>query len=187
MRGASWWGTPPVRSARSPWPPTSPSAHRTPARARTRLGVPRGIGESWQNRLLAPIVLSGLVGWVLRRPKARRAFARTVFGNRPDPQHVELARRLMASPPAHQVQAPKAVAELRPHRPFRRRQSADAARARRARPQRDSAHTQALLHELPHARLITYEGAGHILVLERAARLAEDIDAFARDVTANVS
>lgn len=42
-----------------------------------------------------------------------------------------------------------------------------------------AAHVRALLRELPRGRLVTYERAGHFLVLERAARLAADVDAFA--------
>ena len=71
---------------------------------------PAGLGDSLQNRLLAPIVLSGLIGLVLRRPRPGRAFARTLFGERADRQQVEFARRLMAMTPARtQGEAPRAL------------------------------------------------------------------------------
>lgn len=45
-------------------------------------------------------------------------------------------------------------------------------------------HVDLLLRELPNARLTRYERAGHMLVLERAGRFAQDVDTFARRVLA---
>src|SRR4029453_2572108 len=71
---------------------------------------PQGIGNSLQNRLLAPIVFSGLIHQVLRRRRLGTLFTRTLFGSRPDPDLVEFARRLMAGAPRQTtIAAPKAV------------------------------------------------------------------------------
>lgn len=142
---------------------------------------PRGIGDSLQNRLLAPIVFSGLIGRVLRRPRPGRAFARTLFGDRPNPQQVELARRMMAAAPAHtQAQAPRAVLDY----DFSGRLHDVGVPALLVHGDRDrnvtAAHSRALLEELPHARMIRYAGAGHFLILERAERFAEDVNGFLR-------
>jgi pimeloyl-ACP methyl ester carboxylesterase len=54
---------------------------------------PRGIGDSVQKRLLAPVIFSGLIVRVLRRPRSVRAFARTPFGDQPDADHNPDRRR----------------------------------------------------------------------------------------------
>jgi hypothetical protein len=72
--------------------------------------APQGLGDSLQNRLLAPIVLSGLVHRVLRRRRLGTLFTRTLFGTHPDPDLVEFARRIMASAPRQTtIDAAKAV------------------------------------------------------------------------------
>ena len=60
---------------------------------------PQGIGDSLQNRLLAPLVFSGLIHQVVRRRRLGTRFTRTLFGSHPDPDLVEFARRLMAGAP----------------------------------------------------------------------------------------
>ena len=45
-------------------------------------------------------------------------------------------------------------------------------------------HAELLLRELPHAHLTRYQRAHHMLVLERADRLAHDVDDFARGLLA---
>jgi non-heme chloroperoxidase len=72
--------------------------------------APQGIGDSLQNRLLAPIVFSGLVHKLVGRRRLGTLFTRTLFGPDPDPDLVEFARRLMAATPRQTtIDAPKAV------------------------------------------------------------------------------
>src|SRR4029453_5204895 len=75
-----------------------------PADTRVRLAgqvlistPPQGIGDSLQNRLLTPIVFSGLVHEVVRRRRLGTLFTRTLFGPPPNPELVEFARRIMAA------------------------------------------------------------------------------------------
>jgi pimeloyl-ACP methyl ester carboxylesterase len=59
--------------------------------------APQGIGDSLQNRLLAPIVFSGLIHQLVRRRRLGTLFTRSLFGSHPDPELVEFARRLMGN------------------------------------------------------------------------------------------
>src|SRR4029453_17408636 len=75
-----------------------------PADTRVRLAgqvlistPPQGIGDSLQNRLLTPIVFSGLIHEVVRRRRLGTLFTRTLFGPHPNPELVEFARRIMAA------------------------------------------------------------------------------------------
>ena len=146
---------------------------------------PRGIGDTVPNRLLAPILFSDVIVRILRRPRSGRSFARTLFGDHPDPDQVEFTRQLLAATPdASKIQAPKAVLNydltgrlagvqmptLLLHGERDRSVTAD--------------HVNLLRRELPHAPLTRYERAGHMLVLERASRFAQDVDGFARRVLA---
>ena len=140
---------------------------------------PQGIGDSLQNRLLAPIVFSGLIHQVLRRRRLGTLFTRTLFGSDPDPDLVEFARRLMAEAPRQTtIDAPKAV--LR----FDLREQLGqvtlptlilaGSKDRSVKP----AHTQALADGIPQASLQRFPGAGHLIVLERAHQIAAAITQF---------
>jgi pimeloyl-ACP methyl ester carboxylesterase len=161
-------------------------AATAPTSAHTRLTgqvlistPPQGIGNSLQNRLLAPIVFSGLIHQVLRRHRLGTLFTRTLFGSHPDPELVEFARRLMAEAPRQTtIDAPKAV--LR----FDLREQLDrvtlptlilaGSKDRSVKP----AHTQALVDGIPQARLQRFPGAGHLMVLERAHQIALAVTQF---------
>jgi non-heme chloroperoxidase len=141
--------------------------------------APQGLGDSLQNRLLAPIVLSGLVHRVLRRRRLGRLFTRTLFGAHPDAGLVEFARRIMAAAPWQTtIDAPKAVWR------FDLRERLDrvalptlvmcGAEDRSVKPE----HAQALAHGIPQATLQTFPGAGHLVVLERAEQIAPAVTEF---------
>jgi non-heme chloroperoxidase len=141
---------------------------------------PHGIGDSLQNRLLAPIVFSGLIHQVLRRRRLGTLFTRMLFGSHPDPDLVEFARRLMAEAPRQTtIDAPKAV--LR----FDLRERLDQVtlptlilsdgKDRSVKP----THTQALADGIPQAKLQRFPGAGHLVVLERAHQIALAVTQFA--------
>src|SRR4029453_4738800 len=71
---------------------------------------PQGIGDSLQNRLLAPLVFPRLTPQGLRRRRLGPLFPRRLFGSDPDPDLGEFARRLMAEAPRQTtIDAPKAV------------------------------------------------------------------------------
>lgn len=145
---------------------------------------PRSIGDTLPNRLVAPILFSDVIARVLRRPRTGRAFARTLFGDDPDPDQVEFTRRLLAATPdAAKIQAPKAVLNYELTGRLARAQMPTLLHGERDRSV-SAKHVELLLRELPHARLIHYERAGHMLVLERAVGFARDVDAFARRVLA---
>lgn len=142
---------------------------------------PRGIGDTLQNRVLAPLVFSGLIIGALRRPRTGRAFARTLFGERPDAKHVDLAWRLMrATPDTTKLQAPKAVLSFDfggrlgdldiPTLLVHGEQDRSVTRQ----------HADALAAELPRAQVSHYAATGHFLVLEQGLRFADDVDAFVR-------
>jgi non-heme chloroperoxidase len=142
--------------------------------------APQGIGDSLQNRLLAPLVFSGLIHQVMHRRQLGTLFTRMLFGSDPDPDLVEFARRLMAQAPRQTtIDAPKAV--LR----FDLRDRLDqvtlptlvlaGSKDRSVKP----AHTQALADGIPQARLQRFPGAGHLMVLERAHQLAPAVAEFA--------
>lgn len=140
---------------------------------------PQGIGDSLQNRLLAPLVFSGLIHQVVRRRRLGTLFTRTLFGSHPDPDLVEFARRLMAGAPRQTtIDAPKAVLRF----DFRERLDRvtlptlilAGSRDRSVKP----AHTQALADGIPQARLQRFPGAGHLMVLERAHQIAEAVTEF---------
>jgi non-heme chloroperoxidase len=141
--------------------------------------APQGLGDSLQNRLLAPIVLSGLVHQLLRRRRLGTLFTRTLFGADPDPDLVEFARRIMAAAPRQTtIDAPKAVWR------FDLRDRLDqvtlptlvvcGTRDRSVKPE----HGQALADGIRQARLHSLPGAGHLVVLERAEQLALAVTEF---------
>jgi non-heme chloroperoxidase len=141
--------------------------------------APQGIGDSLQNRLLAPLMFSGLIHEVVRRRWLGTPFTRSLFGSHPDPELVEFARRLMAAAPRQTtIDAPKAV--LRFH--FRDRLDPVAlptlilagSKDRSVKPE----HAQALADGIPEARLQRFPGAGHLVILERAHQLAGVITQF---------
>jgi non-heme chloroperoxidase len=140
---------------------------------------PQGIGDSLQNRLLAPIVFSGLIHQVVRRRRLGTLFTRTLFGSHPDPDLVEFSRRLMTLAPRQTtIDAPKAVLRF----DFRERLDRvtlptlvlAGSRDRSVTPE----HTQALADGIPQARLQRFPGAGHLVVLERAHQIAGAITQF---------
>ena len=140
---------------------------------------PQGIGDSLQNRLLAPLVFSGLIHQVLRRRRLGTLFARTLFGSHPDPDLVEFARRLMAEASRQAtIDAPKAVLRF----DFRDRLDQVTLPTlvlcgredRSVKPE----HTQALADGIPQARLRRFPGAGHLVVLERAEQIALAVTEF---------
>jgi non-heme chloroperoxidase len=142
--------------------------------------APQGIGDSLQNRLLAPLVFSGLIHQVVRRRRLGTLFTRMLFGADPDPELVEFARRLMAQAPRQTtIDAPKAVLRF----DFRERLDRvtlptlvlSGSRDRSVKPE----HTQALADGIPQARLQRFPGAGHLVVLERAHQIAEAVTDFA--------
>jgi non-heme chloroperoxidase len=157
-----------------------------PADVRDRLAgqvlistAPQGIGDSLQNRLLAPLVFSGLIHQLVRRRQPGTLFTRTLFGSHPDPDLVEFARRLMAGTTRQTtIDAPKVV--LR----FDLRERLDqvtlptlilaGSKDRSVTP----AHTQALADDIPQASLQRFPGAGHLIVLERAGQIAETVTEF---------
>jgi non-heme chloroperoxidase len=123
--------------------------------------APQGIGDSLQNRLLAPIVFSGLIHQVLRRRRLGTLFTRTLFGSHPDPELVEFARRLMAGAPRRTaIDAPKAVLRF----DFRERLDqvtlptlvVCGSKDRSVKPE----HTQALADSIPQASLRRFPGLG---------------------------
>jgi non-heme chloroperoxidase len=141
--------------------------------------APQGIGDSLQNRLLAPLMLSGLIHEVVRRRWLGTPFTRSLFGSHPAPDLVEFARRHMAAAPRQTtIDAPKAV--LRFH--FRDRLDQVAlptlilagSKDRSVKPE----HTQALADGIPEARLRRFPGAWHLVILERAHQLAGVITQF---------
>ena len=140
---------------------------------------PQGIGDSLQNRLLAPIVFSGLIHEVVRRRRLGTLFTRTLFGANPDPDLVEFARRLMAAAPRQTtIDAPKAVLRF----DFRKRLDQvtvptlvlAGSRDRSVKPE----HTQALADGIPQAGLQRFPGAGHMVMLERAEQIALAVTDF---------
>ena len=146
---------------------------------------PRGIGDTLPNRLLAPILFSNVIVRILRRPTTGRAFARTLFGDDPDPAHVEFTRRLLAATSdATKIEAPKAVLGY----DLTGRLAGARMPTLLLHGERDRSvtakHVELLLRELPQAHMVRYERAGHMLVLERADRFAQDVDAFVRRVLA---
>lgn len=157
-----------------------------PQPARSRLGsavliaVPsKGLGADLRTRLLAPLVFSGLLDGVLRRPRLGRAFTKTLFGTDPDPSLVEFARGVMAASPRYtKVGAPRAVLDF----DFRDRLREITLPALVLRGTRDStvkADDAALLaHRLPDGELQELRSAGHLAVLERPDEIAREIEAF---------
>ena len=157
-----------------------------PADTRVRLAgqvlistAPQGIGDSLQNRLLAPIVFSGLLQQVLRRRRLGTLFTRSLFGSDPDPALVEFARRLMAQAPRQTtIDAPKAVLRFdfgdRLDQVTLPTLVLAGSRDRSVKPER----TQALADGIPQASLQRFPGAGHLVVLERAHQIAEAITHF---------
>jgi non-heme chloroperoxidase len=141
--------------------------------------APQGIGDSLQNRLLAPIVFSGLIHQVVRRRRLGTLFTRTLFGSYPDPDLVEFARRLMAEASRQAtIDAPKAVLRF----DFRDRLDqvtlptlvVCGSEDRSVKPE----HAQALADGIPHAKLQRFPGAGHLMVLERAEQIALAVTEF---------
>jgi non-heme chloroperoxidase len=157
-----------------------------PADTRVRLAgqvliatPPQGIGASLQNRLLAPLVFSGLIHEVVRRRRLGTLFTRTLFGSHPDPAMVEFARRLMAAAPRQTtIDAPKAVLQF----DFRDRLDQvtlptlvlSGSKDRSVKPE----HTHALADGIPQASLQRFPGAGHLMVLERAEQIALAVTQF---------
>ena len=136
---------------------------------------PQGIGDSLQNRLLAPLVFSGLIHQVVRRRRA---------GHPVHPHPVRLpplTRTWWSSPaaswPGHHDRRPSTHPRRVLRFDFRERLDRvtlptlilAGSRDRSVKP----AHTQALADGIPQARLQRFPGAGHLMVLERAHQIAE--------------
>jgi non-heme chloroperoxidase len=141
--------------------------------------APQGLGDSLQNRLLAPIVLSGLVHQLLRRRRLGTLFNRTLFGPHPDPDLVEFARRLMAAAPRQTtIDAPKAVWRFdlcdRLDQVTLPTLVLSGTKDRSVKPE----HAQALADGIPEASLQRFPGAGHLMVLERAEQIALAVTEF---------
>lgn len=141
--------------------------------------APQGLGDSLQNRLLAPIVLSGLVHQLLRRRRLGTLFTRTLFGPHPDPDLVEFARRLMAAAPRQTtIDAPKAVWRFdlcdRLDQVTLPTLVLSGTKDRSVKPE----HAQALADGIPEASLQRFPGAGHLMVLERAEQIALAVTEF---------
>jgi non-heme chloroperoxidase len=141
--------------------------------------APQGLGDSLQNRLLAPIVLSGLVHQLLHRRRLGTLFTRTLFGPHPDPDLVEFTRRIMATAPRQTtIDAPKAVwrFDLRDHLDQVTLPTLVlcGTQDRSVKPE----HARALADGIPQARLQSFPGAGHLVVLERAEPIALAITHF---------
>jgi non-heme chloroperoxidase len=142
--------------------------------------APRGIGDSLQNRLLAPIVFSGLLHQLVRRRRLGTLVTRTLFGSQPDPDLVEFARRLMAAAPRQTtIDAPKAVLRFdfgdRLDQVTLPTLILAGSKDRSVRPE----HAQALADGIPQASLQRFPGAGHLVVLERAHQIALAVTHFA--------
>ena len=160
---------------------TAPADTRVRLAGQVLISTPsRGIGDSLQNRLLAPLVFSGLVHQVLRRRRLGTLFTRILFGADPDPDLVEFARRLMAQAPRQTtIDAPKAVLRF----DFGERlDQVDLAtlvlcgsKDRSVKPE----HARALADGIPRARLHSFPGAGHLVVLERPEQIAAAVTQFA--------
>jgi non-heme chloroperoxidase len=141
--------------------------------------APQGIGDSLQNRLLAPLVFSGLIHQVVRRRRLGTLFTRTLFGSHPDPDLVEFARRLMAGAPRQTtIDAPKAVLRFdfreRLHQVTLPTLVLAGSKDRSVTPE----HAQALADGIPQASLQRFPGAGHLMVLERAEQIALAVTEF---------
>ncbi|HEU4397504.1 MAG TPA: alpha/beta fold hydrolase [Actinomycetota bacterium] len=141
---------------------------------------PQGIGDSLQNRLLAPLVFSGLIHEVVGRRRLGTLFTRALFGPHPDPELVEFARRIMAGASRQTtIDAPKAVLRF----DFRDRRDQvtlptlilSGGKDRSVKP----THTQALADGIPTPSCSASPGAGHLVVLERAHQIALAVTQFA--------
>jgi non-heme chloroperoxidase len=139
----------------------------------------QGLGGRLQNRLLAPIVFSGLVHNVLRRRRLGTLFTSTLFGSHPDSNLVEFARRIMAAAPRQTtIEAPKAVFRF----DFRDRLSQVelptlvlcGGKDHTVKPEQ----AQALAERIPVASLQRYPDVGHLVVLERAEQITAAITRF---------
>ena len=63
-----------------------------------------------KERIAAPVLFNGLLGWLLDRPRLGRAFARPLFGTNPGEATLEAVRRVMAASSATAKRAaPRAV------------------------------------------------------------------------------
>jgi non-heme chloroperoxidase len=141
--------------------------------------APQGIGDSLQNRLLAPLVFSGLIHEVVRRRRLGTLFTRTLFGSHPDPAMAEFARRIMAAAPRQTtIDAPKAVLRFdfrdRLHQVTLPTLVLSGSKDRSVKPE----HAQALADGIPEASLQRFPGAGHLMVLERAEQIALAVTEF---------
>jgi non-heme chloroperoxidase len=141
--------------------------------------APQGIGDSLQNRLLAPLMFSGLIHQVVRRRQPGTLFTRTLFGSHPDPDLVEFARRIMAGTTRQTtIDAPKAVLRF----DFRDRLDQVTLPTLVLAGSKDCSvkpeHVQALADGISQARLQRFPGAGHLVVLERAHQIAEAVTEF---------
>ena len=143
---------------------------------------PVGIA-GWKERVAAPILFNGLLGWMLGRPRIGRTFARPLFGAHPGTDTLEAVRRIMAGSSATAKRAaPRAVFDfdLTP----------DMGNVRVpvlvVHGQRDTSVHPALAARLagglPDARPMVVPDAGHMVVLEREAAVAEAIARHARAV-----
>jgi pimeloyl-ACP methyl ester carboxylesterase len=106
-------------------------------------------------------------------------FTRTLFGSHPDPDLVELARRIMAAAPRQTtIDAPKAVLRF----DFRDRLARVelptlvlcGSKDRSVKPE----HARALADGIPAASLQRFRDAGHLVVLERSEQIAAAVTAF---------
>jgi pimeloyl-ACP methyl ester carboxylesterase len=155
-----------------------------PAAARRLAGLvlistsPVGIA-GWKERMAAPILFNGLLGWMLECPRLGRAFARPLFGSDPGEATLDALRTIMAgTSPAAKRSAPRAVFDfdLTPSL-----NDVDVPvlvihgdRDRSVRP----SLAARLARGLPHARRLTFPDAGHMVVLEEAEAIAAAIAEF---------
>ena len=141
---------------------------------------PVGIA-GWKERVAAPILFNGLLGWMLDRPRLGRAFARQLFGTHPGVDRLDAVRRIMSNTSAiAKRDAPRAVFDfdLTPdighvgvpvlvvH----------GGRDRSVRPSLGARLTSGL----PEARRVVFPDAGHMVVLEQDAAVAAAIAEFVR-------
>ncbi len=187
--GSGWTPTPATRppssttstSARASWSPTSPAAsapwsHRRPHPptpppawpARHDLHRPQGLGDTLQARLLARIVLPGLLLVLIRRPRPRRRLHPHPLRPPPQPRHGRVR------PPHHghrprqtAIDAPKDVlrSDLRDrlHQVTLPTPIISGTQDRSGKP----THARTLAAGIPTSTLRTHPDAGHPVPLER--------------------
>ena len=136
---------------------------------------PVGIA-GWKERMAAPILFKGPFGWMLDRPRLGRAFARPLFGAHPGTDTLESVRRIMAGSSATAKRAaPRAVFDfdLTPGMSDVRLPALVVHGLRDAAVRPELAAR--LAGGLPDARPLVFPDAGHMVVLEQEAAVADAI------------